>query len=139
MHSTQEALQQRVAAMRSQHPPQPAPEHRSDKSCAVRITGHALRDAYTSIERGTCNAVLTVAVQQPGDELPVVAELRYDNTPSSHTVAHHLALRLRAGTPVTLYGRGLRVAHLGTETVLRLADVQAIDAPTEPTTRKDLE
>lgn len=155
----QAALQQRIAELQRRHPnsrrtdtqlpDEPPVVPSSARTCSgiaapaitfnLRLDGEVLTDAAATTERGTSNAMLTVVLQQRGGGLPVVATRRYSNTPISHTVAHSIAKRLKAGTPVHVEGKGLRLADHDGQQMLRVLDVQAIDPPTEPATRKDLE
>lgn len=104
----------------------------------VRIHGEAVADATATVERGSGVALLTVIVQQRFDALPVVATRRYDSTASSHSVARSLARRIRHGTVIEVRGEGLCLAEHDKKSVLRVLNVQAIEPPPEPTTRKDL-
>ena len=153
----QAELAQRLADLQRRHPtPAPAPQVApTTVPCSVRtaspgvapkrmptfdvrIHGEAVTDAIASIERGSGTALLTVIVQQRFDALPVVATRRYDDTASSHAVARSLARRIRHGTVIDVRGEGLCLTEHDKKPVLRVLNVQAIDPPPEPTTRKDL-
>ncbi|MEO8153592.1 MAG: hypothetical protein ABI605_11020 [Rhizobacter sp.] len=112
----------------------PAPVHFD-----VKFSGELLGDALASTERGSGVAVLTLVLQQSSGALPVLAVRRYDASATSHMVTHSLASRLRAGTTVRLSGKGLCVAEHDGQPALRVLDVQTVEPPAEPNTRKDLE
>lgn len=98
-------------------------------SAAVRLRGLLSRNAVAFHDPKTDETRVQLLISQPDCSVPYLVLYSYGTGGSASFVASRAAHGMRAGTPVVVYGEGMRHKRFGGEPVLELLKPSYLEIP----------